>query len=92
MGFDLDGLQQLAVDLQQQFVDNLPLSLIFTLALLMLTPLVLFRWGTLDPFLNPEQWKKLALSEKKFIAHNTCKLRCTALSALPTACRTLDML
>ena len=85
MGVDLDSLRHFAIDLQQQFVDNLPLSLIFTLALLMLTPLVLFRWGTLDPFLNPEQWKRLALSDKKFITHNTCKLRCAALCALPTA-------
>ena len=85
MAFDLDSLQQFAADLQQQFVDHLPLSLIFTLALLMLTPLVLFHWGTYAPFLNPEQWKKLALSEKKFITHNTCKLRCAAFTAIPTA-------
>lgn len=56
--------------------DHMPLPLIFAVALVMLTPLLLFKWGTYDPFLHPEQWKQLPLAEKVVLNHNTRKFRC----------------
>ena len=52
-----------------------PLPLLAGLALAMLVPLLLFRWGSLDPFLDEKKWKQLPLSEKIICNHNTRRFR-----------------
>ena len=52
-------------------MEYMPLPLIFAFAVIMLTPLWFFRGGALTPFLNPDKWKALPLSEKKVVSHNT---------------------
>ena len=54
---------------------NQPLPLLAGLALAMLIPLFLFRYGTLDPFLEEDKWKELPLSEKIICNHNTRRFR-----------------
>ena len=61
--------------LQQLCSDHMPLPVLLAVAVLMLTPLLLFRWGKLTPFLEPERWKQLALTEKVVINHNTRRFR-----------------
>ena len=55
--------------------EHQPLPLLAGLALAMFIPLYLFRWGTLDPFLEEGKWKELPLSEKIICNHNTRRFR-----------------
>jgi len=56
---------------QEICMENMPLPIIAALVVIMLVPAIFLRWGKLDPFLSPEQWKELALTKKTICNHNT---------------------
>ena len=66
-----DAAQALWEKLVEIWWEHIPIPQIVALAVLMLTPLFIFRWGKLDKFLEPTQWKPLPLAEKKILNHNT---------------------
>ncbi len=56
---------------QELCMEHMPLPIIAALVVVMLLPAIFLRWGKLDPFLDSEQWKKLALTKKTICNHNT---------------------